>query len=150
MTGYRYRRTRIKALVIMVCAQVCAASCARSEPPLPADAIGWSNYKEGTTKCRGKFVLRTGESTDDGTIRVKVVELLPPKITGDSGDFEARARVKIAFSKVFDGQILSLDVYPEHGGGNAHLPSEFRIFGVGVRAINLKDGWVYFELTGDY
>ena len=150
MTGYGYRRTRIKALLLIVCAQVCVASCARSEPPLPTDAIGWSNYKEGTTKFRGRFLLRTGESTDDGTIRVKVVELMPPRVTGDAGDFEASARVRIAFSRVLDGQYLSSDVYPENGGGGAPLPSEFRVFGVGVRAINLTDGWVYFTLTGDY
>ena len=124
---------------------------ARDQSPLfPTDAIGWSNYKEGTTKFRGRFLLRTGESTDDGTIRVKVVELLPPKVTGDAGDFEARARVRIAFFRVPDGKVLSSDVYPENGGGGAQLASEFAVFGVGVRAINLTDGWVYFALTGDY
>gem|GEM_PF-4262269 len=71
MSEYRYRRTRIKALVLMLCAQAFVVSCARSEPPLPTDAIGSSNYKEGTTKFRGRFLLRTGESTDDGTIRVR-------------------------------------------------------------------------------
>jgi hypothetical protein len=134
----------------MLCAQACVVSCARSEPPLPTDAIGWSNYTEGTTKFRGRFLLRTGESTDDGTIRVKVVELLPPKVTGNVGDFEARARVRIAFFSVPDGQYLSSDVYPENGGGGAQLSSEFRVFGVGVRAINLTGGWVYLTLTGDY
>jgi hypothetical protein len=27
---------------------------------------------------------------------------------------------------------------------------EFGLFGVGMRAINLKGGWVYFILSGDY
>jgi len=79
-----------------------------------------------------------------------VVELLPPKVTGDAGDFEARARVRIAFFRVPDGKVLISDVYPENGGGGAQLPSEFAVSGVGVRAINLTDGWVYFALTGDY
>jgi hypothetical protein len=52
-------------------------------------------------------------------------------------------------------QILCSDVYPENGGGTltSHcgpIPDEFGIFGVGVRAINLKEGWVYFILDGTY
>ncbi|HTG14409.1 MAG TPA: hypothetical protein VK747_03980 [Blastocatellia bacterium] len=140
----------MKALAIVFSAAVFLSCRARSEPLLPTDAIGWNNYKEGTTKFRGKFLLTAGESTDNGTIRIKVVELLRAEFTGDAGDFAARPRVRIAFSRVSDGKTMLSEVYPENGVGATHLPSEFKIFDVGVRSINLTDGWVYFVLTGDY
>jgi len=129
-------------------------SCARYEPPLPKDAIGWSDYKEGSTKFRGRFLLHTGESTENGKLRVTVLELLAPKLTGDGGDFEARARAKLGFARVSDGKTLCWKILPENGGGNlsecADLADEYGIFGAGIRAINLNEGWVYFVLDGIY
>ena len=137
-------------LLALGCSTLLCACASRSEPPYPKDAVGWSNYKEGTTKFRGRFVLRAGESTDNGMIRVKAVELLPPRFTGDAGDFEARARVRLAFISVSDEKVLCWDDFPDTGGGSVPLPVEYKIFDVGVRAINLSEGWVYFVLTGDY
>ena len=117
-----------------------------TEPDYPKDVFGWREYKEGTTKLRGSFLLRKGESTDNGKIKIKALDLLAPECTGDSGDFSARARVVLQFYRVTDEQLLCTETFPENGGRNVYIPEEYGINGVGVRAINLKDGWVYFIL----
>jgi hypothetical protein len=99
--------------------------------------------------------LKKGESTDNGKIRISVLDLIPPACTGDAGDFAARARVKLEFTRVSDQSVLCSEIFPENGGrsffgGCAGIPDEFKIFGVGARAINLKEGWVFFALDGDY
>lgn len=142
-------RTLLFTLILSLWQQGCCGA-QHTEPAYPKDALGWRDYEEGTTKFRGSFVLKKGESTDNGKIKIKVIDLLAPKCTGDAGDFSARARVKLLFCKQTDEAVLYSDIFPESGGGNVYVPDEFGIFGVGVRGINLKEGWVFFVLTGDY
>ena len=142
------------ALVIALWLQSCCPA-RRTEPPYPIDVSGWRDYKEGTTKIRGSFVLRKGERTDNGKLEIKVLDLMPPECTGDAGNFKERARVKLEFVRLSDQQALCSEIFPENGGGSLSgacggIPDEFAIFGVGVRGINLKDGWVFFVLDGDY
>lgn len=141
-------------LSIAIWLQGCCAG-QRTEPSFPKDVTGWRDYKEGTTKLRGSFVLRKGERTDNGKLELKVLELMPPECTGDAGTYAERARVKLEFRRLSDQQVLCSETFPENGGRSlaglcAGIPDEFGIFDVSVRAINLKDGWVFFILTGDY
>jgi len=60
--------------------------------------------------------------------------------------------VKLEFKRLSDNSILCSETFPENGGrslrvGCAEIPKEFNILDVSVRAINLKDGWVFFHLT---
>ncbi|HWO00663.1 MAG TPA: hypothetical protein VNS63_15500 [Blastocatellia bacterium] len=142
------------ALSISIWLQGCCPG-RRTEPNYPTDVSGWRDTKEGTTKLRGSFVLKKGEQTDNGKLQITVSDLLSPECTGDAGDFAARARVKLKFSRLSEKQAICSEVFPETGGGElvggcAGIPSEFGVFGVSVRAINLKEGWVSFVLTGDY
>jgi len=80
---------------------------------------------------------------------------MAPKCTGDAGNFAELARVKLEFRRVSDQRVFCFETFPENGGGNlsgscSGIPDEFGIFGVNVRAINLKDAWVFFILDGDY
>lgn len=148
----------MKWLIIALGAVIWLVGCCdsqRTEPTYPKDVAGWRNYKEGTTKLRGSFVLRKGEQTDNGKLQITVLELIPPKCTGDTGDFSAQARVNLGFTRVSDQQVLCSETFPENGGGSlsgncGRIPDEFGIYGVGVRAINIRDGWVFFFLDGDY
>src|SRR5215472_1894207 len=141
-------------LFVLVFAVWLSACCPqRKEPPPPTDAIGWKDYKEGTTKLRGRFLLKKGESTDNGKVEIKVLELIPPNCAADVGSFERQARVKLQFRSLSNPQNLCSEVFPEHGGGLLIPPcnsiaEEYDISGVGVGAINLKEGWVYFRLDG--
>jgi hypothetical protein len=147
-----------KLLLITLSVSLWLQGCcpgSRREPTYPTDAGGWRDSQNGTTKLRGSFVLRKGEHTDNGKLQITVSDLLPPECTGDAGDFAARARVKLKFVRLSDEHVLCSDIFPENGGGEliggcAGIPREFGVFGVGARAINLKEGWVHFIITGDY
>src|SRR5215467_1708469 len=147
----------MKLIFFAVTLAVWLSACCpqRKEPPLPTDAIGWKDYQEGTTKLRGRFLLKKGESTDNGKVEIKVLELIPPDCPSEVGSFERQARVKLQFRSLSNPQILCSEVFPEHGGGElisdcGPIADEHYIWGVGVGAINLKEGWVYFILSGTY
>lgn len=147
----------MKVILFVFTLAVWLSACCppRKEPPPPTDAIGWKDYKEGTTKLRGRFLLKKGESTDNGKVEIKVLELIPPNCAADVGSFERQARVTLQFRSLSNAQILCSDVFPEHGGAILVPPcdsiaDEYDIWGVGIGAINLKEGWVYFILTGTY
>jgi len=143
----------ISKFVLPAAAVIWLAACCGSqhdEPIYPRNVDGWRDFKDGTTKLRGSFVLSKGASTDNGLIKIKVLDLLAPECTGDAGDFSARARVILGFYRVTDEFLLCSETFPENGGGNLPLPAEFGIFGVGIRGINLRDNWVYFFIDGTY
>jgi hypothetical protein len=148
----------MKPILLVLSAAVWLHGCcfpARKEPQLPKDVVGWKDFQEDTTKLRGRFLLKSGESTDNGKLRIKVLELIPPDCMSEAGSFEHRARVRLQFESAADRKVLCTGIFPENGGGNltldcAAIPHEFFIFGIGVGGINLKDGWVSFILIGDY
>jgi len=146
----------------------CCATSGRQNPPLPTDAVGWKDFEETyahygsgsdpskelvyrTIKYRGRFVLKNGEQTDNGRLQIKVLELMPPHCFVEQGDPAARARVKLEFRALSDPDRPCYLVRPDHDwnvGQDCHgLNHELETLGVEVRSINLKDGWVYFDLT---
>jgi len=144
----------MKLILFVLVLAVWLSSCCpqRKEPPLPKDAIGWKDYQEGTTKLRGRFLLKKGETTDNGKVEIKVWELIPPDCPSEMGSFERQARVRLQFRSLSNPEIVCSDVFPEHGGGSLcdSIADEYDIFGVGVGAINLKEEWVFFILSGTY
>jgi len=70
----------MKVILFVVTLAMWLSACCpqREEPSPPKDAIGWKDYQEGTTKLRGRFLLKKGETTDNGKVEIKVLELMPP------------------------------------------------------------------------
>jgi hypothetical protein len=150
----KYVKTFILVLGVTVSMQGCCFP-PRKEPPVPQDVVGWKDYQEGTTRYRGRFLLRKGESTDNGKVRIKVLELVPPDCMSDAGSYERLARVKLQFSSVSDPKLACSVEFNENGGGNlfpecAVISNAWDISSVYVAAINLKDGWVFFIVDGTY
>src|SRR5712692_2467002 len=149
------RKEKMKALLVGLSIVIWLQGCCamqRTEPAYPKNVVGWRDYKEGTTWLRGNFFLRRGERTENGKLEIKVLDLIPPECTGDAGNYAERARVKLEFTRLSDQKVLCSETFPENGGRSltglcADIPKEFSILDVSVRAINLKDGWVFFDLT---
>ena len=134
----------MKLILFVLTLAVWLSACCpqRKEPPLPTDAIGWKDFQEGTTRFRGRFLLKKGESTDDGKVEIKVLELMPPDCPSEVASFEHLTRVRFQFRNLSNQRICS-DVVSEYGGGGYcdHIADGFQ---VRVRSINVKEGWVYF------
>jgi hypothetical protein len=122
------------------------------EPSYPNKAsLGWKEFaRGGSLQTHGVFVLKKGESTDNGKIQVKVIDITP----NESCDPQSRtylARVELQLTRLSDQKILCSDSYEESSTGIFDCGNqivEFGISGYRMNTINLKEGWVFFELWG--
>lgn len=132
----------------------CRQQPPRSEPPYPNKIWGWEYHKEQSLNIVGDFVLKAGNSTDNGEIQVKVIELTPGDETADAGVLSHQTRAKLQFIRLSDNNILCENIFPEKGSLSLSPPhckhnlSGYGIASIYVSAINLKDGWVHFQLLG--
>jgi len=136
----------------------CCFPISRTEPSYPTKVSGWLNDEERLKFhekhkywARGEFVLRKNEATDDGKIRIKVIDLIPPDPCAEGGTFQRQARVTIQFISVADQRVLCEGTFPAKGYLSANSQcgdrlDEYDISGVGVTDINLKEGWAFIRL----
>lgn len=136
----------------------CCSPINRTEPAYPGKVSGWLTdkqrllfYEEHKYWSRGNFVLRKNEATDDGKIRIKVLDLIPPDPCAEGGSFQRQARVTLQFIRVSDQRPLCEETLPERGALAVHSKcgdslDEFGLDVVGVYDINLKDGWAFIRL----
>jgi hypothetical protein len=136
----------------------CCSPINRTEPAYPSKVSGWLTdkqrlkfYEENNFWSRGNFVLRKNEATDDGKIRLKVIDLISPDPCAEGDAFQRQARVKIQFIRVSDQKSLCEETLAERGASTVYSKcgdslDEFGIDVVGVTDINLKEGWAFIRL----
>jgi len=136
----------------------------RTEPAYPGSVSGWKERNEQGVRILGDFVLKKGETTDNGKVQVKMISLIPPDPCAETGTFQRQARARIQFVRLSDSKVLFDDIFAEKGTmtlstikdaklyeetiKDAKLYEEFGIYVIYIYDINLKDGWVHFELRG--
>lgn len=76
MRGEEMKLRLIALIVLSMWVQGCCIKKAHDEPAYPGKVRGWitGSNEEG---LRGEFVLREGETTNNGKVQVKVVEIKP-------------------------------------------------------------------------
>jgi hypothetical protein len=132
----------------------CCLKESRVEPAYPQSVSEWKERRERGVRIRGEFVLKKGTSTDNGKIQVKVIDLIPPDPCAEAGAFQRNARAGIQFVRLSDNKVLLEDLFAESGSmtlraaDGTSLYEEFGIYVIYIYDINLKDGWVHFELRG--
>jgi hypothetical protein len=94
--------------------------------------------------------LTKGESTNNGEVEIKVVDLIPARACADRGTALAHKRVTLRFIRMADKKVVCETTLPDTLGGNICRGAldEFWISGIGLRGINMKGQWVHFLLTG--
>lgn len=126
----------------------------RDEPAYPLNVPGWQEHYEGGARILGEFVLRTSEMIDNGRVQLKIVNLIPPKPCAEPGTFQRQARARIQFIRLSDNKIVGDDLFAERGTMSLSAVKdginldELGISVIYIYDINLKDGWVHFELRG--
>lgn len=143
------RHIIVSAFLLTMSSSCCFMRQDSYEPPYPQHLKGWKYHEEDGVGIVGEFVLRKRESTNNDRILIKVVDLLPADTCADQGDELAKRRAKIQFIRSSDNVIVCEQVFPI-GGGNlcGNALQEFRINGIGIRDISIKNQWVHFILTG--
>jgi hypothetical protein len=137
----------------------CCQEDPRVEPPLPTPnrITGWRYTEDEGVRSLGHFLLRKNEATDNGKVRVKVLDVVPGDPCVDPQEYQRLPSAKFQFVRVFDGEVLCEVSEAEKssstlGAGSSsscgNKLAESGILGLYISAINLKEGWVFFELRG--
>ena len=117
-----------------------------NEPERPTYAQSWQQHSVGAVTIKGQFVLDKGQSVDDGTIGIKVLDIR----AGSCGLFREPEypSTKVQFFSVPDHRILCEDVFRVGGSRLDVLDGckNLKWNVLGVSGINSKDNWVAFDL----
>lgn len=148
----------ISVLFCGLMTQCCCPKPQHTDQPYPRDVSGWRERSERGITIHGNFVLRKGETTDNGKIQVGLVDIIPPDPCAEVGTFQRQARARIQFIRVADQRVLCEDTYAERGGrdfspdecqssaSDISALSELGVEALYVNAINLREKWVFFEI----
>jgi hypothetical protein len=143
------RALSILILLISFVPSSCCPKNKRVEPPYPTNVVGWKESEQNGVHYLGEFVLKKGEATKNSKVEIRALEFLPPEACREAGEFQGLARVKLQFIQTSNNLVLcekefgetQSGVFPKECGENLGITA------IGIRAINLKDEWVFFNLT---
>jgi len=114
-----------------------------SDPDRPT-VRGWETTTNGIS---GSFILQKGETTDNGQIGIKLVEIYPAEC--QLYKVSQLPYAKILFYKVSDKSTICEGMF-HVGGSRMDLPErcsdklEWKV--IYVQSIHYKEGWVAFHL----
>jgi hypothetical protein len=139
---------------ILVAVAMFAASCCsqqRVQPTRPEKVRGWNESKNGDVVSVGAFVLKKGESTDNGELGVRVEEIIAP--TPCAEGYAGTPRVVLKFYRPSDNKVFCDHAEFGEGGtsiGNGppypHCTPEVGLSAISVNSINTQENWVSFDL----
>ena len=118
-----------------------------NEPERHIYAQGWQQRDVGAVTLKGHFVLNKGQSVNDGTVGIRVVDIRG----GSCSSFREPEypSTKVQFFSVPDQRILCEDIF-RVGGSRLDViegcGKSLKWDVLGISAINSKDNWVAFDL----
>ena len=130
----------------------CCGAPNRVEPAFPNESLGWKYREEKGIRVQGNFLLHKAEATSNDKIQIQVLDLLAGDPCAEAASQLSRPSVKLQFVRLSDHQILCENRFYEGESSTLAMPrcgqdlSAFGLLGIYVSAINLSDGWVFFEL----
>ncbi|HLA12648.1 MAG TPA: hypothetical protein VJ023_18825 [Pyrinomonadaceae bacterium] len=122
------------------------------EPAHPGPLAGWKESQEGGVHTVGTLVLKEGESSDNGKIGVKVVDITAANPCAEYGSLQSLPRVKMQFYKAPQQTVICEELLTA-GSGTSLIAgpcgeniADLGVTTISVNAINATEGWVWFEL----
>jgi hypothetical protein len=135
----------------MILSVGCCSPQERAQQARPEKVDGWKDSYFSGVHSIGEFVLSKGESTDNGELGVKVVDIIAPKPCSDG--YAGMPKVVLSFYRPSDKKVLCEEAIFTEGGtlmGTGppypHCTSEVGLSAISVKAINTKDNWAWFDL----
>ena len=138
----------VLALSSVGCCQLSPMS--RDTPTRPNVKSTWNESQIWTVTSIGPLILNKGESSDNGSLGVKVVDFIPRSCSSFLSHSPNQPKVVLQFYRASDNQVLCEVTLS--GPGNFSIDTEERcgaktgITVVGINGINAKEGWVSFDL----
>ena len=137
-------------LIVSPLAGCCYLRPTEAQETRPTKDSRWKDAHVGAIDIMGFFVMSRGESTDNGNLGVKVVDILPAKCRAAFAEFPDDPQVILQFYRPADHQVLCEVTLSGRSNTSIDRPdscgSKTGVSVVGIAAINAKDGWVAFDL----
>ena len=139
----------ILALATALFSSACLCSWMKefNEPERPTYAQGWQEHQVGALTVKGQFVLNKGQSIDDGTVGIRVVDIR----AGSCALFREPEypSTKLQFFSIPDQRVLCEGTF-RVGGSRLDViegcGNSLKWGVLGISAINSKDNWVALDL----
>jgi hypothetical protein len=131
----------------------CLNGGARKEPSYPSVRLGWNEQEVRGVQILGAFVLKTGEAIENGNVQIKVIELTPSDQCAEPTSLIGMDRVRLRFIRRTDQKVLCEYIFMDRSSTALvndqcrEVTKESDVAAVYIKAINITDGWVYFELA---
>jgi hypothetical protein len=129
----------------------CCSPQQRVESARPEKVDGWQDSYFSGVHSVAELVLSKGESSDNGELGVKVLDIIPPKPCSDG--YAGMPKVVLSFYRPSDKKVLCDEAIFTEGGTSIgtgppypHCTTEVGLSAISVNAINTKEGWVWFDL----
>jgi len=136
--------------ILLMLSGACCSAQEREQPGPPKKVQGWKDSYSGGVHSIGELLLHKGDSSDNGRIGVKVLDIIIPR-SGAEG-YAGMPKVVLRFYRPSDKQTLCEATFTEGGTvmGTGppypHCKPEVGLSAISVNAINTKDLWVWFDL----
>jgi hypothetical protein len=116
-------------------------------PSRPKSVHGWQSFDTGSITVKGEFVLKKGESIDNGHVSIRVTEIYPAKY--HLLDSPALPKARMTFFRIPDQTPICEGVFTR-GSNTLDLTDQCKdslewdvIY---IRDVNYDEGWVFFDL----
>jgi len=146
------RLRKLLIFLLMLLSTTTSGCCSRveSDPPRPNQVRGWREFEESGIKAIGEFVLKKGETVDNGSFGVKLIDTIPDQNCFITEGPSHLPKATMQFYRVSDKQVLlEIDLPKANTSFMSFRPSiveEYSINTISIREINTKEGWIWFEL----
>jgi len=128
-----------------------ASGCCRtleSDPAPPNSVRGWHEFDAQGIHGVGEFVLKKGQSIENGKIGVELIKTIAPvKCYERFAEQDLFPKAVVRFYAIPGNETL-LEVEVRKSTSNSLQPpvADHGINAIFARDINTKDGWLWFEL----
>jgi hypothetical protein len=116
-------------------------------PTRPPSVRGWQSVEVGSITVKGEFLLKKGESTNNGRVGLKVTDLYPAK--HHLLDSPELPKAKVQFFRIPDQTVICEGVFTR--GSNSLTTAdlcknnlEWNV--IYIRDVNYDEGWVFLDL----
>jgi hypothetical protein len=122
------------------------------EPSHPGQVAGWKESEAGGVQTVAILVLKKGESSDNGKIGVRVVDIIAGDPCAAHGTLQSIPRVKMQFYQAPQQRMMCEELLTSGSGTSlvaglcGEKIADLGVTAISVNAINATEGWVWFEL----
>jgi hypothetical protein len=129
-------------------ASCCMLPQKRPQPNPPDNVRGWKEVEFSGVHSVAELLLKKGGASDNGSIGVEVLDIIPPDRCAETNSYLGRARAVLKFYRPSDRMKLCEATFIQ-GGSRLDSPTCDRDLGMAViyiNAINADEGWLWFDL----